>query len=361
MSSKKKIIVVGTILLLILGALIFRYPYDSSGSRIDSLDNFNNGIIFYYDKSTPQVAKRVITELADELNVDLLSLDISKDKKIIAHYLDQNNELINEYNKIKNLELALKELKNLQDNKVDEINFYYNRALNLVKEGVKDDNLELQDLKRTILEFSTIQASELDQLLQLQQRPRIRVPLYSEVNNDLDNIPLLKFIYNGNVRRSISLKSELYEDEKGQLSKEEFKEYLVQEWFNNYSDSNDGKIFKEKLENKENFVLLVIGNSCPHCKKLIPIINNYSNYNYNIAKINIYNIENSDIFNQLVKSGEYGLEQIRWYPTILAFYQGKQVDEINVHDIDIYDAGAELGYAINENLVDQFLKKYAQN
>ena len=193
-------------MLLLLGALIFRRLYDSSESRIDSLDTFNNGIVFYYDKSTPQAAKRVIIELSDELNIDLLSLDINKDKNIIAHYLDQNTGLIDEYSKIKDLELALKELKS------------------------------------KILEFSTIQESQLNQLLQLQLRPRLRVPLYAEVNNDLDNIPLLKFIYNGNVRKSISLKPELYENKNGQLSKEELKEYLVQEWFNNYSDSTDGKI-----------------------------------------------------------------------------------------------------------------------
>lgn len=47
MITKKKAIVIGTILFLLLGVSIFAYQYYSSKAPIDLLDKFSNGIVVY--------------------------------------------------------------------------------------------------------------------------------------------------------------------------------------------------------------------------------------------------------------------------------------------------------------------------
>lgn len=361
----RKKIIFSCFILVFLLFISFAIKYISNNNvvstnmntSLSSLDSFKDGVILYYDNNTPEIVNDTIKQMSHELNVNLLSLNVNKDRNLINQYIKNNSDLINEYNKIRKLELDLINVRTSEKNKEKEVYFYYTKALNLMKEGAHSNDTELKKLKGTILDLSTIDESKLNELLNMQREPRIKIPLYSKFDNDAENSPLLKFVYDGNVRRSISLNEEIGKDEL--LSKDELKTYLIQEWFDNYSDSNDGKILKEKLINKEKFILVVVGNSCPHCKKLIPILNKY-NDNYNIVKINNYNVENSTVFDNLVKSNKYGIEPIRWYPTILAFNRGKQIAELNIKDIDIFDSTKDLSYIIDENKLNQFLEKFAK-
>ena len=106
-------------------------------------------------------------------------------------------------------------------------------------------------------------------------------------------------------------------------------------------------------------MLIAVGSSCPHCEKLIPIINTYDASKYNVLIINLYNAENSSIFDMLIESATYDMDPIKWYPTIIAFDQGRQISVANIHDFSIFDATEELEYRIDTEFIESFFKRYA--
>lgn len=83
--------------------------------------------------------------------------------------------------------------------------------------------------------------------------------------------------------------------------------------------------FKEKIENKESFVVLVIQNGCSHCENFKPVFDEFANDNdISYVKLNLTNLTSTD--SQELNSNY----TISGTPTILFFKNGKVQEEYTI-------------------------------
>lgn len=122
------------------------------------------------------------------------------------------------------------------------------------------------------------------------------------------------------------------------------------------SVSDEAQAIEEKLKNKDTFVYLVWGNTCPHCHKVMPTLDKMSaESGIPIMEIDVYIEENKRAYDQFVQSGKYGLSEIEWVPTLVYIHNGKEERTLNAFDWAIENENAELGYDIDESMIMEFI------
>ncbi|MNC31301.1 hypothetical protein D3C75_796180 [compost metagenome] len=105
-------------------------------------------------------------------------------------------------------------------------------------------------------------------------------------------------------------------------------------------------------------MLLVWGNSCPHCHKVMPVLDKLtSQTGIKVERIDTFNESNNKAYAKMVASGKYGLSEIKWVPTLVYVKNGKQQATISVYDWAVENAAADLGYDIEESKIKTFMEK----
>ena len=85
------------------------------------------------------------------------------------------------------------------------------------------------------------------------------------------------------------------------------------------------KDFKDKVKNKESFVVEVIQTGCSHCEKFQPVFDKFANkYNIEYVKLNLSNVTGND--GQDLNS-KYNIPGT---PTILIFKDGMELEEFKI-------------------------------
>jgi predicted bacteriocin transport accessory protein len=333
-----------------------------------SLSAIKDGIVLYYDDS--EASTRLLTaleELAVSDGFDLVKIHAAKDQKKLADYEDKNKKTIESYNEVRSLEAKLSKLKpgvaSADEAAVKNgIMLNYRKALNLVKNGTLTDaqKSEVSQLVKDIAGKQELKEDELRKLLDMQVAARLQIPVYSSVDGDAaaEKLPMMKVIYSGNVRTSFAFGQKPVPAET--LSKpDELKYYLKEKaWISNFEDSSDGDTIKKKLDNKDTFILLVWGNSCPHCHKVMPVLDKLTDQTgVKVERIDTFNESNNTAYSKMVSSGKYGLQEIKWVPTLIYIKEGKQVSTIGVYDWAVENAAADLGYDLNEDIIKKFMEQ----
>ena len=82
---------------------------------------------------------------------------------------------------------------------------------------------------------------------------------------------------------------------------------------------------KEKVDNKESFVVLVVQNGCSHCENFMPVFDEFANdNNISYVKLNLTNLTTTD--KQELNSNY----PVSGTPTILFFKKGKLQEEYTI-------------------------------
>lgn len=345
---------------------------DKAGDAV-KLSKFQNGIVYYYTDRTDSKELRnamVKSAKAKGASLLLLNLDKPKDKKQIDEYQKDNAVLIANYEEVRRLEkglLAVKKTGNTDSEALsNQVQMDYKKALNLVKETkpTAAQNMELSQLVESLSQRQQLTVSELNRLLDLQRSARLSIPLYSVTDGDdaESNLPSVKVIYEGNVRKTLRfgtnpVPADILKDS------DKLEKYLDDTaWFGNFRATEDVSRVEKKLKNKENFVLLLYGNSCSHCQKLMPYLDRYEEeQGWTEERIDTFLEKNNREFQKLIDGKKYGIPEIKWVPTLIAFQKGVQVAQIGIYDISAANSKATLGYDIQEDKLLEFLKKYAEN
>lgn len=85
------------------------------------------------------------------------------------------------------------------------------------------------------------------------------------------------------------------------------------------------KTMKDKIKEKESFVVLVIQNGCSHCENFQPVFDKFANDNgIEYVKLNLTNIQNIDR-NDLNQN-----YNISGTPTLLIFKDGLEVNDLRI-------------------------------
>lgn len=84
------------------------------------------------------------------------------------------------------------------------------------------------------------------------------------------------------------------------------------------------KDFKQMIDDKEDFILVVHQTGCPHCANYLPIVKKISNE----YELDVYNINISD-FSESERTKFNGIVHISGTPTTLFFFDGEERTPIN--------------------------------
>lgn len=332
------------------------------------LDEVENGVILYHTgDATGQRLQEALQQLADTYDFDFVSLDIAKDRKQLERYEKDHRKLIDNYNKVRELEARLSELKpgiaaEERDAVRNSIQLDYKKALVYVKNKTltEEDRAQLDKLVKQMAERQSLTEDEIRHLLELQTEARLPIPKYSERDGDgnADNLPLIKVVYDDNIRKTISFRNNPIPEETladiGQLQ-----EFLKQDaWISNFSSDSSVEPIKQLFENKETFILLNYGNSCPHCHKLMPVLDVISGeLNIPYYKIDTFIAKNAIGFNEMIRSGKYNLPEMKWVPTLLFVKDGQAASILDAYEYAIANAEAELGYDIDTDVIADFFRQ----
>lgn len=341
----------------------------ASGKAVD-LATIRNGVVLYYDDSDAS-AKLVaaLDELAVTDGFELVKIHAVNDQDKLAQYEKKNEKLIASYQEVRSLEEGLSKLKSDvgeadadADAVKNGITLNYRKALNLVKNGKlsSDQKKELDGYVAEIEPKQELNEEEIRRLLDLQTDARLKIPVYSSLDGDAsaEKLPVMKVIYEGNYRTSFAFGQKPVPEET-LADAEQLKYYLKEKaWISNFQDSSDGDTIKAKLDNKDSFILLVWGNSCPHCHKVMPVLDKLSDQTgVKVERIDTFIESNNKDFTKMISSGKYGLSDIKWVPTLIYVKDGKQDSVIGVYDWAIENASADLGYDLNEDFIRTFIEK----
>ena len=351
--------------LVLLGALAAGCASKSGNEA--SLESIQNGVVLYYDKSSDsQSLLGALTELSKEEKFDLVTIDVEKDKSKLDKYEKDNKKLIAGYKEVRSLEEGLSKLKLAANaNSKDQLNnvmLNYRKALNLVKNGKlnADQEKELDGLVKDMAAKQELSEADLKKLLELQKEARLKVPVYSALDGDAapEKLPVMKVIYEGNHRTSYYFGLKPIPAET-LANAENLRFYLKEKaWISNFQVSSDGPTIEKKLENKDTFILLVWGNSCPHCHKVMPVLDKLSSQTgVKVERIDTFNESNNKAYAKMVASAKYGLSQIKWGPTLVFIKDGQQLSTIGVYDWAVENATADMGYDIDDSKIKAFIEK----
>lgn len=331
------------------------------------LDTIRNGVVLYYDDSAQsQSLLGALTELSKTEKFDLVTIHATKDKSKLEKYEKDNPKLVDSYKEVRSLEAGLSKLKLVGNaNSKDQQNnvmLNYRKALNLVKNGKlsSEQQKELDTLIKDIAGKQELSESDLKKLLDLQTDARLKVPVYSSIDGDAapEKLPVMKVIYEGNHRTSYYFGQKPIPAET--LANAESLGFYLKEkaWISNFENSSDGPTIEKKLENKDTFILLVWGNSCPHCHKVMPVLDKLSSQTgIKVERIDTFNESNNKAYAKMVASNKYALTEIKWVPTLVYVKDGKQQSTISVYDWAVENAAADLGYDIDDSKIKAFMEK----
>lgn len=357
--------------LVLLGALAAgcgsKTGNEASRGENTELETIQNGVVLYYDSSSQsQSLLGALTELSKSEKFDLVTIDVAKDKSKLDKYEKDNQKLIAGYQEVRSLEAGLSKLKLAGNaNSKDQLNnvmLNYRKALNLVKNGKlnADQEKELDGLVKDIAGKQELSEADLKKLLELQKDARLKVPVYSALDGDAapEKLPVMKVIYEGNHRTSFYFGQKPIPAET-LANAENLRFYLKEKaWISNFQVSSDGPTIEKKLENKDTFILLVWGNSCPHCHKVMPVLDKLtSQTGIKVERIDTFNESNNKAYAKMAASGKYGLTQIKWVPTLVFIKDGQQQSTIGVYDWAVENATADMGYDIDDSKIKAFMEK----
>lgn len=356
-------------LILMIMAVVLAGCGSSKEQKGADLGSIRNGIVLYYDDSE---ASAKLLEALDGLSAsdsfELVKIHAVKDQAMLDKYESDNKKLVESYKEVRSLEAKLSTLKPGTNSFTDEaalknnINLNYRRALNLVKNGKLSSaqEKELDNLVKDIASKQELNEDQLRRLLELQTDARLKVPVYSSVDGDAskEKLPVMKVIYEGNYRTSFAFGLKPIPADT-LANAEQLKYYLKEKaWITNFGNSSDGDTIKKKLDNKDTFILLVWGNSCPHCHKVMPVLDKLSDQTgIKVERIDTFNAANNKAYAAMVASGKYGLTEIKWVPTLVYIKDGKQISAIGASDWNIENATADLGYDVNQEKLKAFIQQ----
>lgn len=358
------------LILCLLVALLAACGTEKKGNSVKQADlgTISNGVVLYYDDSDASAKLlNALTELAKTESFELAPVHAVKDNAKIEAYEQSHQTIIKAYNEVRALEARMGNLKS-GTNSADAaavkngISVNYRKALNLVKSGQLADTQkkELDQLVKAIAEKQELNEAEIMKLLNLQTAARLQIPVYSRIDGDSasEKLPMMKVIYEGNVRTTFAFGQKPVPAETLDNA-EQLKYYLKEKaWISNFQESSDGDTIKKKLDKKESFILLAYGNSCPHCHKVMPVLDKLTDQTgVKIERIDTFIESNNKAFAKLVASKKYNLTDIKWVPTLIYIKDGKQTATIGASDWMIENASADLGYDINDAVIKKFIEQ----
>jgi thiol-disulfide isomerase/thioredoxin len=360
------------LIFMLLVALLAGCGGSGSGSgdkkKDVSLDTIHNGIVVYYDDSDASTKLLSgLDELAVSDSFELVKIHVTKDQDKLDKYEEQNKKVVDAYKEVRTMEAKLSKLKSdvsaADANTVKNgVMLNYRKALNLVKNEKlsTEQKAELDKLVKEVALKQELKEDEIRKLLDLQTDARLKVPVYSSYDGDSakEKLPVMKVIYEGNLRTSFAFGQKPIPAET-MSNAEQLKYYLKEKaWISNFQDSSDGAAIEKKLKNKDTFMLLIWGNSCPHCHKVMPVLDKLSDQTgVKVERIDTFNEGNNKAYSKLVSSGKYGLTDVKWVPTLVYIKDGKQEATIGVYDWAIENAAADLGYDLDETKIKAFVEK----
>ena len=88
----------------------------------------------------------------------------------------------------------------------------------------------------------------------------------------------------------------------------------------NYIEKTTYDSFKEKVDNKETFIIEITKDGCPYCEEFEPVINKVTKkYKVKIYNMNITKLSESE-FNKL-----YEKYEVKYTPTTMFFKDGEEI------------------------------------
>ncbi len=334
-------------------------------SSSKDLSDIQNGVILYHDGGKDSVkVENALKQLSKTYEYDFITIDVTKDNQVIANYKNTNSTLIELYNKVREMEQELNILNPsiVGDAEVirNSIQLDYRKSLTIIKNPIPSDK-QLRELDIMVTRMASNQMlteEEIKVLLNLQRAARLQIPKYSELDGDADpsNLPIIKVIYDNNARKTISLGKNPIEKQilNNKIALQSFLQNDA--WIANFSSSSHYADIEQRFVNKDTFVLLNYGNSCPHCHKLFPVLDEISGeLNIPYAKIDTFIENNNRSFTKMIVSDKYGLPEMKWVPTLLFIENGQYVSRLDAYEYAIENANAPLGYDIDEEIIARFL------
>ncbi len=334
-------------------------------SSSKELDDIQNGVIIYHNGSKDSIkVEKALKQLSKTYEFDYVSIDVSSDNDIIEEYQKTNSDLIEDYKKVKEIEKKLNVLNPAVEGDSaavkNRIQLDYRKSLTIIKNPTltaeQQNNLDVMVTRMAKSQILT--KEEIMTLLNLQRAARLQIPKYSEQDGDADpaNLPIIKVIYENNTKKTISLgKNPIPEQTLNNT--DQLKAILQQDaWIANFSSSSHYEDVEEMFVNKDTFILLNYGNSCPHCHKLFPVLDEISGeLNIPYAKIDTFIENNNRLFTKMIAANNYGLPEMKWVPTLLFIENGQYVSRLDAYEYAIENVDAPLGYDIDEEIISRFL------
>ncbi|WP_312353271.1 hypothetical protein [Aminipila sp.] len=356
----KKYLVCVIIIIVILTIIIFK----NSKISDDTLNSLEEGMVFCYDDNIDKNIIDAVKSLEDSLGITVIFINYDKtsDVEKIHQYINKNKKWIDKTIEINDLEEKLINTNKMSEEEKNNLIIHYKQLLSIVKDekDTRQADNQVVLLEKSILAQSKMSKKDLHQLLELQKEPRIKVPIFINAKYDKEKLPTIKYVMNGFTKKTLHLG-----DVKNSISSLENQEatlikYLQNDWELTYKESRDIYNLFLKLNQKDSFVLLVMGSSCVHCKKLMPYLESLQSEGYLFETIDIYNSNTNNKFEKLIKEGNYNLSEVKWYPSLIAIQKGKQIDSISVYDWSIPNVKEELGYEVEQSVLKDFFHKYAE-
>lgn len=121
------------------------------------------------------------------------------------------------------------------------------------------------------------------------------------------------------------------------------------------TEFKDIKELQSTIEKEEVVLLYVYGDTCPHCNKFKPMLDKMvKKHNAKVYSFNIYNEENSLAMQNLAMTDTYGFGNLMYVPVIMVIKYGQVTGMMGAEQWAIPNDNAELGYDINEKMLDDF-------
>lgn len=379
-----------------------------------NLSDFKSGaILVYSDKlENNNSVKSQFDEITTKYNISNIQINVDnkKDKEALDSYLSTNEKQIADNEKLENYNQKLNTLKenesivkfkeeiqglfnkygenNIKNNLVEEDiytqyqnllknidNEYQSIHTNIIKVvneslssiiAKKQNNSSISEEQKNDI-LSSLKGIENNQGLtinELYDYIDVQSNLTSSQTNKLvinqtpTDFPSIYIVYEGQVVNLFSPKDDKLPMDLLNSNPDSFKEYLT---YNvgliNFQSSTEMSNVINKIKNKDSFVVYYHGNSCVHCKKMNPILDDILTTNqFSIDKVDMYLMDNQKVFNY--ESKNYNLNPIESTPTFVAYKDGAEVERLTSSSWAIPNEKSDLGYDINAEVIEKFLKKY---
>lgn len=147
------------------------------------------------------------------------------------------------------------------------------------------------------------------------------------------------------------------ENESVEVKKEQVVKEVKQESYEVQEFKNINEL-KRKVEGEESVVLYLFGNTCPHCIKYKPVLDDMvEKHKVKVYSFDIFIEQNNKDFKELLTNNTYGLKDIEYVPMMIVFKNGEMVELFGAEQWQIKNEKADLGYDINEKVINEFFSK----